>query len=333
MNILVIRLSSMGDVILATSVFSYLQATFPDSKIWFVTDKLYAGLFTRDPRCSRVIGVENGHETEQVDEIAGVPWDRIIDLQNNRRSRLIRGKCTSEGPVSTFGKMHWERLLLLALRYNKFTPQDHVIARYDRAAGASGTAFPPATLYVDKETCDSIGRLIPDDTVVRPLMALFPFSSWKNKEWPLRYYGFVGRYCTVKGWQVIIFGGPQDADAAEELRTYIGDHCTVVAGKLSLYESACLINRCNLALGNDTGLSHLARACGVKTGIVYGATTWHFGFFPYKGLPYKVFESPLICRPCHAHGGNFCIRGSRKCLSVIRPETVIGGLMELYHEK
>ena len=246
---------------------------------------------------------------------------------------MIRGKCAFRETVGTFGKMHWERFLLLALRYNRFSPQDHVIARYARAAGCSGAAYPPATMFVDKKTCDSMGRFIPGNTVVRPVMALFPFSSWKNKEWPLHHYGFVGRYCTVKGWHVIIFGGPQDADAAEELRACVGEHCSSVAGKLSLYESACLINRCNLALGNDTGLSHLARACGVKTGIVYGATTWHFGFFPYKGLPFKVFESSLACRPCHAHGGNFCMRGSRKCLTKIRPETVIAGLMELYHEK
>ena len=323
----------MGDVILATSVFSYLQSTFPGSKIWFITDKKYAGLFIRDPRCARVIGIENGRETELVDEVAGMTWDRIIDLQNNRRSGLIRRKCVSREPVGIFHKMHLERFLLLALRYNRFSPKDDVIARYAHAAGCSATSYPPATLFVDKKTCDSIARFIPSDSVVRPVVALFPFSSWKNKEWPLRHYGFVGRYCTVKGWHVIVFGGPRDVNAAEELRACVGEHCTSVAGKLSLYETACLINRCNLALGNDTGLSHLARACGVKTGIIYGATTWHFGFFPYKGLPNKVFESSLVCRPCHAHGGNFCIRGSRKCLTMIRPETVIGGLMELYHEK
>jgi heptosyltransferase-2 len=322
----------MGDVILATSVFSYLKSTFPDSKICFVTGKEYAGLFTHDPRLARVIGVEKGNEVRVAGDLADVTWDRIIDLQNNRRSISIRRALIAKNPVGIFSKLHWNRFLLLTLRYNRYSPDNHVIARYAHAAGCDKTVCPPATLFIDRQKCNSVDQYIPDNSMVRPMMALFPFSHWKNKVWPSPFYGFVGRYFVVKGWHVIIFGGPKDVIPAEKLRALIGDHCVSVAGKLSLDESACLVDRCNLALGNDTGLSHLARACGVKTGIIYGATTRHFGFFPYKGLPNKVFEFPLLCRPCHAHGGNFCIRGSRKCLWMIKPEAVISGLMELYHE-
>jgi heptosyltransferase-2 len=334
MNFLVIRLSSMGDVILATSVFSYLKSTFPESKIWFATGKEYAELFVRDPRLEKVVSIDNCISAEQVSDLAGVTWDRVIDLQNSRRSAAIRSAIVSRESAGVFQKLHWERFLLLALRQNKYDVKNHVIARYARAAGNTAASFPPATLYINRKECKPAHEFIPGNTVVRPVLALFPFSKWKNKEWPLRHYDYVGRYFTVKGWHVIIFGGPNDAEAAANLRAGIGEHCVSTAGKLSLYESAGLIDRCNLALGNDSGLSHCARACGVKTGIIYGATTWHFGFFPYKGFPYKIFEASLRCRPCHAHGGNFCIRGSsRKCLHMIKPETVISGLTELYHEK
>jgi heptosyltransferase-2 len=336
MKFLVIRLSSMGDVILATSVFSYLKSTFPGSELWFVTCKKYSELFTRDPRLSRVIGIDDDHDgaaAGETCELSGIEWDRIIDLQNNSGSMKIRRGLVSLQPTGIFDKLHWNRLFLLALRQNRYSPEGHIIARYAHAAGNQGPAYPPAALFIDRKSCGGpIDRFMPGDGMVRPMMALFPFSSWKNKEWPIARFCFVGRYFTVKGWHVIIFGGPQDLRPAEDLCARIGDHCVAVAGKLSLYESACLIDRCNLALGVDTGLSHCARACGVKTGIIYGATTWHFGFFPYKGLPYKVFETSLWCRPCHAHGGNFCIRGSRRCLALIEPETVISGLMELYHE-
>jgi ADP-heptose:LPS heptosyltransferase len=255
MNFLVIRLSSMGDVILATSVFSYLQSAFPGSKTWFVTDKKYSEFFTRDPRLSRVIGVEKSREAEQAGELSGVEWDRIIDLQNSPRSKMIRRDLLSREPAGIFDKLHWNRFLLLALRRNNYSPQDHVIARYARAAGNKGPAYPPATLFIDRKTSgNSVDRFIPGNSMVRPMMALFPFSSWKNKEWSIPKFAFVGRYFTVKGWYVVIFGGPQDAGAAEDLRSRIGDHCVSVAGKLSLYECACLIDRCNLALGVDTGL-------------------------------------------------------------------------------
>jgi ADP-heptose:LPS heptosyltransferase len=337
MKFLVIRFSSFGDVILATTVFSYLNSTFPGSELWFVTGKKYSELFTRDPRLARVIGVDDdndGAAITETNELSGIEWDRIIDLQNDSRSMKMRRRLVSLQPAGIFDKLHWNRFLLLALRQNRYSPENHVIARYARAAGNPGPVYPPTALYIDRTAPGGgpVDRFMTGDGMVRPMMALFPFSSWKNKEWSIAKFCFIGRYFAVKGWQVIIFGGPQDSRPADDLCARIGDHCATVAGKLSLYESACLIDRCSLALGVDTGLSHCARACGVKTGIIYGATTWHFGFFPYKGLPYRVFETSLWCRPCHAHGGNFCFRGSRKCLAGITPETVIAGLMELYHE-
>jgi heptosyltransferase-2 len=130
----------------------------------------------------------------------------------------------------------------------------------------------------------------------------------------------------------VIAGGPQDSAAAEALKGRIGGQCNSAAGRLTLNETACLIARCRLALGNDTGLCHLARACGVKTGVIYGPTTSHFGFYPYGDPPYRVFEARHFCRPCHAHGGNICYTGSRQCMKKIRPETVIKGLEALHGE-
>ena len=161
-------------------------------------------------------------------------------------------------------------------------------------------------------------------------IALFPFSAWKNKEWPAEFFTFVGRYFAVKGWDVLVAGGPSDIAAADRMKNAVGERCVSTAGKLSLGETACLISQCNLALGNDTGLSHMARACGVKTGIIFGPTTRHFGFFPVGNPPFRVFEAAQFCRPCQAHGGNVCYLGTRMCLRKIRPEAVVAGLEELY---
>ena len=106
-----------------------------------------------------------------------------------------------------------------------------------------------------------------------------------------------------------------------------------LAGELSLYECGCFLTHCSLALGNDTGLSHLARACGVKTGVLFGPTTRHFGFYPYGDPAFRIFEEPLVCRPCHAHGGNICLRMSRRCMRGISYKRVIRELDELSHQK
>jgi heptosyltransferase-2 len=335
MNILIIRLSSMGDVILATSVFPYLKAENPDSNIWFVTQKKYAELFSADTRLARVIAIEQGREHEAAGELYSVVWDRIIDLQNSRKSLFLRKGLLSKQPTAVFRKLHARRMALLLAGINLYKQGDHVIARYAQAAGYSpknGFSFPSARIILDEKKCEAVQQAAPGSAMVRPMIALFPFSAWKNKEWPAANYAFVGRYFSVKGWSVVIAGGPKDAAAAEALKRRIGGQGISTAGLLSLYETACLVSRCRLALGNDTGLCHLARACGVKTGVIYGPTTSHFGFFPYGDPPYCVFEARQFCRPCHAHGGNVCYTGSRQCLKRIRPETVIKGLEALHSE-
>jgi heptosyltransferase-2 len=325
----------MGDVILATSVFSYLKAEYPGSTLWFVTHQKYAELFSTDTRLARVVAVQKGREREAAGELYSVEWDRIIDLQNSPKSLFLRKGLLSKQSVAVFQKLHARRWALLLTGINLYKEGDHVIARYARAAGCSGQngfSFPSASIILDEKKCETAKQFASSDTVVRPMIALFPFSAWKNKEWPVSNYAFVGRYFSVKGWNVVIAVGPDDRAAADILKRRIGGQCISTAGLLSLYETACLISTCRLALGNDTGLCHLARACGVKTGVIFGPTTSHFGFYPYGDPPYRVFEARQFCRPCHAHGGNICYTGSRQCLKKIRPETVIKGLEALHSE-
>jgi heptosyltransferase-2 len=325
----------MGDVILATSVFTYLKEEYPESKIWFVTQQKYVELFSADTRLARVVAVQKGGEREAAQELSSVEWDRIIDLQNSPKSLSLRKGLLSKQPAAIFQKLHARRWALLLAGINLYKEGDHVIARYARAAGCSGQngfSFPSASIILDKKKCEAVQQAASGSIVVRPMIALFPFSAWKNKEWPAGNYAFVGRYFSVKGWSVVIAGGPDDRAAAEALKGRIGGQCISTAGLLTLSETACLIARCRLALGNDTGLCHLARACGVKTGVIYGPTTSHFGFYPYGDPPFRVFEARQFCRPCHAHGGNICYTGSRQCLKKIRPETVIKGLEALHGE-
>ncbi len=337
MNILVIRFTSMGDVICVTSLFEYLHQKFPDSKVFFLTDAKYAELFKDDPRIFQVIGQEKNKESQAVLQLINVQWDNVVDLQNNRRSIRVRKKLLQgrafRGTIGVFKKSYLQRQLLLFARLNFYDPFDTVPRRYIEA----GTGLrimpgeiPALKVVIAVKNCKTIYDSFFSNGVIRPVIALIPFSSWKNKEWPRHYFLYVGRYFLSKGWHVVILGGPDDRIAAQELKKAIGPRCSALAGQISLYQSACVLKRCSLAFGNDTGLSHLARACGVKTGIVFGSTTFHFGFFPFASPSYRVFQTEIFCRPCHPHGGNFCFFGPRPCLKRIKPDMIIRGLEELY---
>ena len=323
----------MGDVICATSLFACLHKKFPGSKVYFLTDAKYAELFKEDPRIFKVIGQENSRENDPVFQLNAVQWDKVVDLQNNQRSKRARKSLNFRGTIGVFRKNYLPRMLLLFMRMNCYAPFDTVPRRYVKAGLGTGEIpeeIPALNVVLENDNCKAIHGSFFSNGVIRPVIALIPFSSWKNKQWPRRYFLYVGRYFLSKGWHVVILGGPDDRSAAEELKKGIGPRCSALAGRISLYECACVLKRCSLALGNDTGLSHLARACGVKTGIVFGSTTFHFGFFPFGSPSYRVFQTEAFCRPCHPHGGNFCFLGARPCLKRIKPDVIIRGLEELY---
>jgi heptosyltransferase-2 len=336
MEILVIRFTSMGDVILATTVFSYLKRAYPDCRIHFLTDAGYAELFKDDPRLETVEGVDKTLGIASCRRLFDTRWDRVIDLQNNRRSRFFKKKLTNASLSGTFQKQHRNRMLLLLARLDRYDPGDHVARRYLAAAGGiekdQSTPIPPLRIIVSDNESKRVQATVFSGHVIRPLIALFPFSAWKNKEWMRQNFIVVGRYFLTKGWNVAVLGGPEDERGAIDMQREIGSRCKALAGSLSLYECACLLKGSSLALGNDTGLSHLARACGVKTGMIFGPTTRQFGFFPFGDPPYKVFQTDCFCRPCHPHGGNICVLRSRPCLRRITPETVIRGLESLHSE-
>ena len=322
----------MGDVILTSPLLSYLKGKYPDSEVTLLTDSNFSELFTDDPRLLFVKGITKD-ERELPVQILKEHWNLVIDLQDNPRSRKFIIQLEHKESIGRFDKLHGKRLLLLCSRLNSYPEKNYVALRYIHAADKKSNELIPSRLFFSSPLPKRIQKMFQNGKIIRPSVALFPFSAWRNKEWPQKNYIEIGRYFLLKGWNVIIMGGPQEQKKAEIVRLMIGQRCVSFAGKISLYECGCVLKRCVLALGNDSGLSHLARACGVKTGIVYGPTTRHFGFYPYGSPSFKVFENKLLCRPCHAHGGNICLRFNRACMRNTGVNQVIDGLMQLYHDQ
>jgi heptosyltransferase-2 len=334
MNILLIRLSSMGDVILTTPLLSYLHQTYPDSRIEYVTSPLYAELLYGDRRIETVHQVSKENFMRDCTAVKNRLYDWVLDLQNSAKSRYITGTLMGTPRICRFDKLHGKRAMLLVLRVNRYRPEDTVIARYFRTAGVDDPGIVdryPLKVDTRPDNDSIIGGYQTADIFTGNTLALIPFSAWKNKQWMTENFIAVSRHFITKGWRIVILGGPEDnssADIINEELEYAAINC---AGKVSLDETAALLRRCTMALGLDTGLSHCARAVGTPTGLIYGSTTSHFGFFPSGSPLYTLFQTDLWCRPCHAHGGNVCLRGgSRACLRRISAQSVIDGLEQLY---
>ncbi len=320
----------MGDVILASAVFDLLTDRYPGAAVDYVVGEPYAPLFATDTRLAKVIPYSRSDPSAAVEACVAGQYDWVLDLQNNRRSsRLVRA---ADAPwVSRFSKLRFERFLLLTFRYSRYDPADTVIARYLKAAGWDNGGD---EMYCPRVTPPAAAQL-PGTIALdpaRPTLALLPFAAWRNKTWPLEYYREVGRRFIEKGWQTVVLGGPADRTDAQRLQRSLGDSCVSIAGLVPLDQSAAVLAGTRLAIGNDTGLTHLARAVGVKTVAIFGSTTWHFGFYPFGPPPFRVLEASLHCRPCHAHGGNWCYRLRRPCLRTITPDEAVAALEGLDNE-
>jgi heptosyltransferase-2 len=325
------RLSSMGDVILAASLFDFFLDHWPGVEIHFATSRRYAGLFRDDPRLASTVAIDDG---DSLVSVSHKPFDFIADLQNNKRSRRLVQRYFPSVPVGRFHRPHVRRLLLLLTRIDLYPADNSVVKDYAKAADPCfiwPAGLFPARLHFNGDGKSAKQVLFGNAAAERRTLALIPFSAWKNKQWGREQFAGVGTHFAAKGWNIAVMAGPNDVKEAEELAGQIGSNAAVSAR--TLYETGCLLGACDLALGVDTGLSHLARACNVRTGIVYGPTTRHFGFYPH-GLPeYRIFEGQAFCRPCHPHGGDICLRMDRLCMKSVAAKSVISGLEELFAGK
>lgn len=338
----------MGDVILTSPVFSFLKQIYPASNLYFLTYKKYTDFFKDDPRLTFVTGITSLSDHDELNNLKKNNFDLIVDLQNNRKSNMIRLRYFNDIKTGKLNKLRLKRIVLLLLRLNFYDIRDNIVRRYIKATGspiAITTELPPVSLtfqsaftgnpdvqrciLCNSPSCTHNDMLPESFSKLKPIIALMPFSTWRNKKWPGLSYVKIGQYFQKKKWNIILFGGPEEEKESEEIQNKIGESCYNLTGKISLYHAGQILKQCRLALGNDTGLSHLARACQVPTGIIYGSTTSHFGFFPYGKPPYKILQSNQLCRPCHPHGGNICYRITRPCLSNVSVPFVISELENL----
>lgn len=258
--IAVIRLSSLGDVVLASSITGALGS------VAFVTKPRYHDLVARFPGVERVVGPD---ETPDV--------ERVIDLQSSLRSRRIAARLS--GRVHRVDMHRAARLSRVAWKWpGRIEP---VVERYARAAGVPVGARPWIPLALAGQR-----------------VGIVPGAAHATKVWP--HYAELAR---ALGDQAVVLGTPeQRLDAPVEHVLEHGFDATMQA-----------LGTCRIVVGGDTGLVHLAAACGIPVVSLFGPTTSADGFWCHPGAP---IERDLACRPCSRHGGAVCPIGDHACMDI-----------------
>ncbi|MGQ0828722.1 MAG: glycosyltransferase family 9 protein [Bacteroidota bacterium] len=310
-KVLIIRFSSIGDIVLTTPVIRCIKEQKPNIEIHYLTKKSFRGILEHNPFITKIHTIEN-EAKEVIEELKKENFDFVVDLHNNIRSLQI--KIALAKPSASFKKLNFQKWLLVNFKINQM-PAEHVVDRYLKTVEQFGI----------KNDHKGLDYFIPQQDEVN--LTSLPSSHQNN------YIGFVigAKHFTKQlpiekiasifkkiNQPVILLGGQEDDEKAKSIISMLPDQNLIynACGKYNLNQSASLIKQANKIISHDTGLMHIAAAFKKEIISVWGNTVPDFGFSPY--LPdskSKIVEvKNLPCRPCSKIGYDKCPQGHFKCM-------------------
>jgi ADP-heptose:LPS heptosyltransferase len=325
MKILLIRFSSLGDVVLQTATIKWLKDRFGAGlEIYFLTSKEFAPLLAGHDSIKEVIT----YDRRAGEGLWGLArrlknrysFDLLFDVHATTRSALLRLFLFSI-PRLTIDKRRLERLVLQVPGLSKkwwrwnflgLTPQ---VQRIPQDFHGLFHAPMPEVLPL------TFTPPLPTLSHPRDYVVLAPVASFSSKHWPVTsYVTLAQKILQETSLDVVIVAGPTDTHC-EAFKAIDSERLLNLQGKTKLLESAAWLQGARAVVGNDSGMNHIAEACGVKVVTLFGPTHEAFGFAPH--LPgSKALSHDLWCRPCSATGARECFRAEKLCLTLTTPDQV-----------
>lgn len=319
MKVLVVRFSSIGDIVLTTPVLRCLKQQVPGLELHFITKAAFARVLQGNPYVDKLIVFEK-EITEVAQELKEANYNYIIDLHNNLRSKRLKLMLDAES--ASFHKLNIKKLFLVNLKINAM-PNVHIVDRYMDAAKK---LFP--TLQNDGKGLD---YYIPerDEVDIKNLphlhqqgyVAVVIAATYFTKRLPIDK---LIELCKKINAPIILLGGAAEIQLSRLVCEAVGDRVFDACGKFNINQSASLVRQANSVVTPDTGLMHIAAAFKKKVLSVWGNTVPEFGMYPYlPGEDSELFEvKGLSCRPCSKLGYNHCPKGHFKCMNNQNLDTI-----------
>lgn len=331
MKVLIVRFSSIGDIVLTSSVVRAIKEQRPDCEIHFITKQNFGRLLEHNPHLTKVHTFQKSVK-EILPQLKAEHFDRIIDLHHNLRSVMLSFYLGVK--AERFRKLNVLKWILVNLRW-KVMPDLHVVDRYFGAVTTLGVKndskgnelfFGPED-YIDvKHTFE----VEPSTYLVVAIGAQFA-----TKRMPAELLVKVLNNIEIP---VVLCGGEGDSDLAIELiRSLPGKNISDACGKFSLLQSASIVRQGAAILTNDTGLMHIASCFNVPTISVWGNTVPELGMYPYfpqDKSRYSIHQvNGLKCRPCSKIGFQVCPKAHFDCMNKQDADQIAASANKLFLTK
>ena len=327
-KILVIRFSSIGDIVLTTPIVRALKTQLDEAEVHFCSKKQFAGILEANPYIDKLHLLDNdlgdlAHSLRQEQ------FDYVVDLHNNLRTRRLKAKL--KAPSDAFPKLNWEKWLIVNFKVNKL-PNVHIVDRYFEAAAKLGV----------KKDALGLDYFIPEKDEIE--------EEWLPKTHRTNFVAFAigGTHATKRltlermielcdkiNKPIILLGGKEDQATGQKIEDFFNDQHDSeemkasleelgkkaqiynACGKFNLNQSASIVKRASYVFTHDTGMMHIAAAFKKNIFSIWGNTIPEFGMYPYQTKFTLLENKKLKCRPCSKIGYDKCPKGHFKCMNDI----------------
>jgi heptosyltransferase-2 len=326
-KILIIRFSSLGDLVLLTPLLERLHGWMPKAEIHLLTKERYAPLFAADERIDEMKLLHSGTLGELLQlrsTLSRERYDLILDAHNVIRSNLLYSAIHA-GVKVQLRKNHFKKFMLMRMGLNLYGDIVHQSERYldllNPFRAPKGETIP--SLAVPDEAKERARSIITDHGFDgRPLVALAPGARWETKMWPIEHFTTVADSLAASGYGIVLIGGTDDEALCGDLSKRCAGRPLDTSGRLDLLESAALLAECRLLVTNDSAPLHMAEAVGTPVVALFGPTAREFGYHPQLSSS-VMLSLELKCRPCSRNGARPCHLHTKECLVDLEPVHVI----------
>lgn len=317
MKLLVIRFSSIGDIVLASPVIRCVKQQIPGAEVHFLTKRSFKAVTEANPYIDK-FHYFDGNLDQLISTLKDEQFDQIIDLHKNYRTWRIKNAL--KVPALTYRKLSWQKFLLTCFGINRM-PGRHITDR------SLDTVVPLGV----KDDGKGLDYFIPEGVHLKvndlPLshsagyVAIVIGASYFSKKMPVHK---MRELCTKLNYPIVLVGGKDDQQEGEEIATLDPIRIYNACGKFSLHESALIVKQAQLVISHDTGLQYIACAFNKPVLAIWGGTSPKLDVEPYYGAlqlqdhqlpPYQNFIVPgLPCQPCSNYGSKTCKRAHFNCM-------------------
>ncbi|MDB9883272.1 glycosyltransferase family 9 protein [Bacteroidia bacterium] len=326
MKILLIRFSSIGDIVITSPIVRCVRTKYPEAELHFLTKENYINLVSSNPFINKVISLKEGQEKNLIAELKTENYDLVIDLHKNLRTRRIKKHLRANW--FSYKKLNIQKWLYVNFKLN-LLPKKHLVDRYF-------DGIKSLEIFNDNKGLDYF--FLSDIS--------FDLSKYKLKQNEYIVVSIGGTYATkqipntvllevfkrLNVKIVLIGGGVSDGAKAEELCDRFQNNSLInLCNKLSIDESAFLIKNASSIVTGDTGMMHIASAFDTKIEAVWGNTNPLFGMYAYRSNNQGInnHQVSVACNPCSKLGSDKCPRGHFGCMNEQNIEQIVKNCLSI----